>query len=390
MAAYFKRSRALKVARAWWYGIKRSPPLLIAIALHALVAVILMNIVISKGRTEVVMAVDMNKILEQKFEKKIETIIEAPEIQKQPDKLPNIVVPMVPLNNISDQNRPAVPDVISTTGRGGFRLRGLGEGGLKGFVGEIRGLRRGGLDVVFVIDTTETMRGVIEEVKRKLRAIIRVLDALVGARCRIGVVCYRDRASEYDTKAFDLTTDRKKLRDFINTIEVGHGCKTEQEIAAFKAGKPIPAAEDVLNALKVATKLSWSDNAKKVIILIGDAPPHREDQQRVFSLAAAFRARGNAVVHTISSAPPIYLEGYTGMERERAKAIQEKAREQFFGIFERIAKSGGGSSISIEKDKAVVKQLLAFAFGPQWKGNIDEIYQTLGLEAQTEPKKKKG
>ena len=121
-----------------------------------------------------------------------------------------------------------------------------------------------------------------------------------------------------------------------------------------------------------------------MIILIGDAPPHQEDQQKVFSTTAAFRARGNAVVHTISSAPPIYLEGYTGMERERAKAIQEKAREQFFGIFERVAKSGGGSSVSIEKDKAVVKQLLAFAFGPQWKGNVDEIYQTLGLEAAPE------
>ena len=118
------------------------------------------------------------------------------------------------------------------------------------------------VEVVFCLDTTGSMGGLLRGAQAKIWAIC---NQIAGGRptptLRVGLVAYRDRGDEYITKIFDLTDD----------LDAVHG-----NLQAFvaKGGGDIP--ESVNQALDDAVhKIKWSDDPKvlKMIFLVGDAPP---------------------------------------------------------------------------------------------------------------------
>ncbi|HOV12688.1 MAG TPA: vWA domain-containing protein [Spirochaetota bacterium] len=119
-------------------------------------------------------------------------------------------------------------------------------------------------DVVFLIDTTESMKEEIPifrecypELKKKLQNKIRDL--------RIGLILYKDYGEIYVTKTFDLTTDTSYIDSVIkNLIQYG--------------GEDIPEA--VNEAIYEMGKLSFvSDN--RYAIIIGDAPAHPKPRYKI-------------------------------------------------------------------------------------------------------------
>ena len=52
-------------------------------------------------------------------------------------------------------------------------------------------MREGGLDIVFVFDSTSSMAEVMRQVKYKIENLIVVFKQLVPT-CRVGLVTYRD------------------------------------------------------------------------------------------------------------------------------------------------------------------------------------------------------
>lgn len=145
------------------------------------------------------------------------------------------------------------------------------------------------IDVVFVLDTTGSMGGLIEGAKRKIWSIATTLiDCSPDAKIRMGLVAYRDIGDEYVTKRFDLTTDIQDLYGDLLQLRA-------------KGGGDWP--ESVNEALHVAvTKMSWSQgpNTTRIIFLVGDAPPHMDYAQdmkypQVLRLARAKGITVNAV-----------------------------------------------------------------------------------------------
>ena len=64
------------------------------------------------------------------------------------------------------------------------------------------------VDVVFVLDSTGSMGGLIEGAKEKIWSIANAVIAQKPAPAvRIGLLSYRDRGDEYVTRRFDLTDD---------------------------------------------------------------------------------------------------------------------------------------------------------------------------------------
>ena len=124
------------------------------------------------------------------------------------------------------------------------------------------------VEVAFVLDTTGSMSGLIENAKRKIWSIATsIVDTNPAAEVRMALVAYRDIGDEYVTRKFDLTTDIQGLY---------------AELLKFRAQGGGDWAESVNEALDVAvTKLNWTQdtNAKKIIFLVGDAPPHMDYQQ---------------------------------------------------------------------------------------------------------------
>ena len=145
------------------------------------------------------------------------------------------------------------------------------------------------VEVVFVLDTTGSMGGLIQTAKNKIWSIANTLaQARQGPQVSIGLVAYRDRGDHYVTRVFDLSPDL----DMIHT-----------QLMTFAAEGGGDTPESVNEALAAAIeRISWSSDPQtyKVVFLVGDAPPHMDYQGDVKypQILATASARG-IVVNTI-------------------------------------------------------------------------------------------
>lgn len=235
---------------------------------------------------------------------------------------------------------------VKRSGSGSGDIFDLGSDALKagGFRGTVAKLRGTGLEIVFVFDSTGSMDSVLSAAKRRIFRMVEVLNALVPS-ARIGIVTYRDRgaAENYVTRSVPVTHDVYQVMNFMHTIEASGG-------GDF--------AEAVLDGLKEATTQRWQPNSRRVVVLIGDAPPHQEDEATIRHMLTSF-ARGEAVVHTIASAE----------DRRKRTANPDTKR-----TFEAIAKTGKGQFSMLEADDTILTQVLSLAFGAEYRKDLEEIY----------------
>jgi hypothetical protein len=114
------------------------------------------------------------------------------------------------------------------------------------------------LDLVLCLDTTDSMGDDIDAVRAGLPKL--VAEKIGGfSSVRFGLVLYKDYFEEYLVKRYDFTKDSGTFFGRINAVRVG-------------GGRDIPEA--VYEALYEAlTGFPWEAEAK-MVILIGDAPPH--------------------------------------------------------------------------------------------------------------------
>jgi len=159
------------------------------------------------------------------------------------------------------------------------------------------------IDVVFVLDTTGSMGGLIEGAKAKIWSIAnQMISAKPTPRLRIGLVGYRDRGDEYVTKRFDLSDD-------IDTI---YG-----SLQGFQAGGGNDTPESVNQALHEAVnQMSWSPgrDALKIVFLVGDAPPHMDYKDDVkYQATCQAAVKKDLIVNTVQcggipSTTPVWKE----------------------------------------------------------------------------------
>ncbi|MCL2802268.1 MAG: VWA domain-containing protein [Treponema sp.] len=121
------------------------------------------------------------------------------------------------------------------------------------------------LDLVVCIDTTNSMRKYIDSVRSNLiPTLSEMLDSFPSFR--IGMVQFKDYHNEYLTRVTQFTSNFEQFQRNLNAIRVG-------------GGGDIPEA--VYEALyDGATRFTWEAEAR-IIILIGDAPPHPRPRGRI-------------------------------------------------------------------------------------------------------------
>ena len=145
-------------------------------------------------------------------------------------------------------------------GRGGGMGAGYGHGIGSGFGGFIGELRRKGLDVVLVIDGTGSMSLIINDVKARMGQLIQAIHRLVPI-ARVGIIVFGGKGEKMEIQP--LTLSPQKLTEFLNGITAKGGGEWE---------------EDTYSACETATeKMDWKPYAKKVVVLVGDSPPRKED-----------------------------------------------------------------------------------------------------------------
>jgi uncharacterized protein YegL len=188
------------------------------------------------------------------------------------------------------------------------------------------------IEVVFVLDTTGSMGGLIEGAKQKIWAIA---DELASAKptpeLRVGLVAYRDRGDQYVTQHYPLTDDLDLVY---------------QQLYALRAEGGGDGPESVNQALHEAVaQTAWSarEQVYRAVFLVGDAPPHMDYADDVpYTATVAEAAQKQIVINTVQC----------GSEAE-TKAIWLAMAQAGQGSYAAIAQSGGMQQIAAPMDAEI-------------------------------------
>ena len=213
----------------------------------------------------------------------------------------------------------------------------------RSFEKQVSGMRDSGLEIVFVFDSTGSMGNVIQATKDRIVRIANVLLELVP-QTRIGMITYRDHGEDesYLVRKVGLSRDFYRAINFMDTV-----------YAAGGDDEP----EAVHRALVEAVNMKWTASAKRLIILVGDAPPHKETERRIRALGEKFSKNGRSHIHAMITRP----------------SSSSTVRENTERAFSQIARSGKGTAVKFEDEARILEEIMSLAFGRAEKQSLTEI-----------------
>jgi len=157
------------------------------------------------------------------------------------------------------------------------------------------------IELVFILDNTGSMSGLISTAKDKIWSIATSMAQSDPApEISLGLIGYRDRGDEYITKTVSLTSDLDSVYE---------------ELMHMKADGGGDSPESVNEALnKAVTRIPWSSDNKtyRVAFLVGDCPPHMDYSDDVkFPVTCSLAVKKEIIINTIQmgndpSATPIW------------------------------------------------------------------------------------
>lgn len=117
------------------------------------------------------------------------------------------------------------------------------------------------LDLVFCVDLTGSMGGLINSARAHIGRVLDALKAELGDGLHVGFVGYRDHSDgpQKLLQVEPLSADVARVRKVIDEVKVDGGGD---------------APEAVYSGLIKCLELKWREGSYRVVILIGDAPPH--------------------------------------------------------------------------------------------------------------------
>lgn len=116
------------------------------------------------------------------------------------------------------------------------------------------------LDLVFCVDLTSSMSGFITAAKRHMAQVLEAFAAQLQGGLRVAIVGYRDHC------------DGDKLLE-VHALDADLACvgKAIDKLVVSGGGD---APEAVYTGLLACLDLAWAPGSYRVVILVGDAPPH--------------------------------------------------------------------------------------------------------------------
>lgn len=117
-------------------------------------------------------------------------------------------------------------------------------------------------DLAFVVDITGSMGGLIAAAQRQMAEMIGALASAAAVSMRLGIVEYRDHPLQ-DTlisRAFPFTPNLRAAKKTLSGLKAAGGGDGPEAVFA--------------GLVTAAGQLDWSGHARRVAVLVGDAPPH--------------------------------------------------------------------------------------------------------------------
>ena len=190
---------------------------------------------------------------------------------------------------------------------------------------------RHAVDVVFAVDTTASMDGLIDSAKRTVWSIathIRKTDP--DADLRIGLIAYRDIGDDYVTSDLALTTDLDGVFARLSSLRAAGGGDVPEDVDA--------ALDDAVH------RMAWRDGASKMVFLVGDAPPASRGDVPSFDVTAREAGERGIVINTIRC----------GYDRD-TEAAWRRIAALGHGQFSTIQHEGGVQQIATPYDDQLAR-----------------------------------
>ncbi len=224
-----------------------------------------------------------------------------------------------------------------------------GEGGTSAAAQRAFDLYQAGLDMMICIDSTGSMQPTIDALGAALGEMVDILDG-ISPKMRLGIVHYKDYGELGKQGA-------KVLLPFTKNI---HTARKELERLRAFGGGDLPEA--VLGGLELAldAKMNWKKDANKLVVLIGDAPPHPKETEQCIALVKAAHDTPGVPVGKPTTGPKSdetpFLTSCIGVFVElKGKLREQKGYREFVDSqkqmredFTAIAKAGGGVFVEVE------------------------------------------
>jgi hypothetical protein len=260
------------------------------------------------------------------------------------DEMLEVEPPIEPTTDtFTDEQFAIVSPSTSGGDSGSFDLGAVTIGGGSmaggGWDGFLQNLRRNGLDIVITFDSTGSMGGEIREVKEQIKRIGGTLLKMVP-KARISICTYRDDGDEYVVQGLPLTSDITEIDDYLAGIDADGG-----------GDEPEAVQEGMRWAIE---KNQFRANARKMLLLFGDQPPHRQDHGTCLSLASDFQREHGGIVSTVTC--------------RRSDRLDE---------FIEIAEMGGGEAFLTSDQRQIMEQLIVLVFGSKFRGKVLEAFELM-------------
>ncbi len=145
-------------------------------------------------------------------------------------------------------------------------------------------------EIVFCLDATGSMSGLIGTAKEKIWSIVTELvqDTSTNTQVKLGMVFYRDRGDRFVTKHIQLTEDIDSVYHELLMIQAEGGGDTPESVNQ--------------GLYEAITQNPWSTNRNvyKAIFVVGDCPPHMDYQDDVkYTESCVLAAEKGIVINTI-------------------------------------------------------------------------------------------
>ncbi len=237
-----------------------------------------------------------------------------------------------------------------------------------------------GIDLCFLVDTTSSMGDDIENTKVNMEEILLSLSEKCGDY-RVALVDYRD----FPERTYDSD-------DYPAKIQLGFSNDNDAILNAIKAltlGYGGDNKETVYSGIEQALSLDWRANAKKVIIVLGDAPPLDPEPYTDYTYDAILAALYDAKItidteqsddRVISDSKASMINVYTIGTEANADAIDffEAISEDTGGAYTDVSSAAEVSNAIIDSiDMIEIASLLDISsdFGDEFSGETVELYQ---------------
>jgi len=188
------------------------------------------------------------------------------------------------------------------------------------------------IEVVFVLDTTGSMSGIIDTAKEKTWSIASTMaSAQTAPDIKMGLVAYRDRGDTYVTKTVALSRDLDSMY---------------AQLMDFKADGGGDTPESVNQGLYDAVNnMQWNDDQQtyKVVFLVGDAPAHMDYQDDVkYPETMALAKQKGIIINTIQA-------GHDHATTQNWQQVASLGNGDYF----QVEQSGSAIAIATPFDKEI-------------------------------------